>query len=120
MIRRVPSALLGIFLLLFQILQGGMAAAMPCAEDYSDFVVCGAAHQDSAGTEHVRPADTHTNPAPTHCRFCDSGACRMTHSPALSIALPPVLATLPASAAAPQPRVEHFTAPFEEILRPPK
>jgi hypothetical protein len=120
MIRRAPSALFGIFLLLCQVLQGGMAAAMPCADDFSDVVVCGAVHEDCAGADHVRAVDSHTHPAPTHCKFCDSGACRMAHSPALSIALPPIPGTLPQSVAAPQPRVEHFTAPFEEILRPPK
>jgi hypothetical protein len=120
MIRRAPSALLSILLLLLQILQGGMAVAMPCAADVSDFVVCGAAHDGSAGTEHASPAGNHTHPAPAHCRLCDSGACRMTHSPALSVVLPPIQATLPQSVATPQPRIEHFTAPFEEILRPPK
>lgn len=107
MTRRTPSALFGIFLLLCQIVQGGMAAAMPCAGDFSDFVVCGA-------------ADTYTDPAPTNCTFCDSGACRMAHSPALSIRLAPIPGALPQSVAAPPLRVGRFTAPFEEILRPPK
>lgn len=120
MTRRAPSALCGIFLLLCQILQGGMAAVMPCAGDFSDFVVCGAAHASSAGADQVRTADSHTNPAPTDCKFCESGACRMTHSPALSIALSPILGAFAQSVEAPQPRVEHVTAPFEEILRPPK
>ena len=120
MTRRVPSALFGIFLLLCQILQGGMAAAMPCAGDFSDFVVCDVTHAGSAGANHVREVDCHTDPAPTHCKFCESGACRMTHAPALSIALAPILGACAQSVAAPQPRAEHFTAPFEEILRPPK
>jgi hypothetical protein len=120
MTRRAPSALFGIFLLLCQILQGGMAAAMPCAGDLNDFVVCGTAREDCAGADHFRTVDAHTNPQSTHCRFCNSGACRMTHAPALSIALPPMLGFLPRSMEAPQPKVEHFTAPFEKILRPPK
>lgn len=110
----------GIFLLLCQILRGGVAAAMPCAGDLSDFVVCGAVHASNAGRNHVDEVDCHTNPAPTHCKSCESGACRMTHAPALSIALSPILGAFAQSAAAPQPRIGHFTAPIEEILPPPK
>ena len=120
MTRRAPSALFGIFLLLCQLLQGGMAAAMPCVGDFNDFVVCGATHASSAGSDHVRATDSQPNPAPTHCRFCDSGACRTAHSPALSIALSPIVGVLPQTVVAPSPSVEHFTAPFERILRPPK
>lgn len=118
--RRASSALLGMLLLLSQIVQGGMAAAMPCAEDFGGFVVCGAGHAESTVAEHARPADRHTCPAPAHCRLCDSGACRVAHSPALSIALPPIPRAPPQAVSAPQPRVERCTAPFEEILRPPK
>jgi hypothetical protein len=112
--------LFGIFLLLCQVLQGGMAAAMPCAGDFNDFVACDVIRAGSAGAVHVRAAGPRGNPAPTHCAFCDSGACRMTHSPALSIALAPIPGTLRQSVASPQLRVAHITAPFERILRPPK
>ena len=119
--RRVSSAWFGILLLLSQILQGGLAAAVPCPDDFNDFVVCGAAVQeDCAAGDHVRAVHSHTNPAPTHCKFGDSGACRTTHAPALSIALSPMLATLPQAVEASPPRVEHLAAPLERILRPPK
>jgi len=118
--RRFPSAVFGIFLLLGQILQGGMAASMPCPDDFNDLIVGGAVHEECSGAAHVAAADCHTSPVPTHCRFCDSGACRMTHVPALSVAFSPGPAMLQHSLEAPQLRVARFRASFDKILRPPK
>lgn len=120
MTRRLPSALLGICLLLGQILQGGMAASMPCEDDFDGSFVGGAVHDECSGAAPVAAADCHTSPVPTHCQFCDSGACRMTHVPALSAAFSPGPAMLQQSLEAPQPRVARFKASFDKILRPPK
>jgi hypothetical protein len=97
-----------------------MAASMPVPDDVNGLVVCGAVYEECSGAAHVAAADCHTSPVPTHCQFCDSGACRMTHVPALSIAFSPGLALLQDSLEPPQPRVARFKASFDKILRPPK
>lgn len=120
MSRRTSSAIFGIFLLLSQILQGGMAASVPCADDDIAIVDCSGVREECAGAEHFASADSPISHAPIHCKFCDSGACRATHVPALSIALSPITVTIQHSLEAPQPRVEHFRASFDKILRPPR
>jgi len=117
--RRTASALFGIFLLVSQVVQGGMAASVPCADDCNGYGVSPASH-DCAGLADVAPKDSPPNHVPTHCTRCDSGACRITHAPALAVSPGAVIDTLQHSLVAPQLRADRCKTPFDKILRPPK
>jgi hypothetical protein len=111
--------LFGILLLVSQIVQGGMVASVPCADDFNEFTVSTTSH-DCAGATDAARMDSPPNHAPTHCKRCDSGACRITNAPALAILPGAVIDTLHPRLEAPQPCLGPFKKPFDKILRPPK
>ena len=117
--RRAVSALFAVLLLIGQVAQGVMAAAMPCEADFVGYTICVedevVAGDDASHASQGSPIDQ----LPQHCRLCASGACTFAHATALGMT-PEVAMRLPLASVPPsEPRVRAFDSPLFAILRPP-
>lgn len=107
-----------------QLFQGVLAASVPCDDDAPGVLVPSVTAAPS-GTPHETAAAHHCDTTARqlhqqHCRFCGSGACHMTHVPALAVAFTALAQTRLQTLDAPAPAVEPFDFKFDLILRPPK
>ena len=121
--RRARSALFGIFLMASQILQGGLAASVMCDDDSLGVLVPATVEQPTTTAQDEKPAHETTLPTSypeRHCKFSHTGACYMTHVPALAVALVPLQVVQQRALAAPAAAVGFFDFRFDLILRPPK
>lgn len=116
--RQAVSALIAVLLLIGQVAQGAMAAALPCEADYGGYTIWVVEHvldSDRSHSTQGSPSDQ----LPQHCRLCASGACTIAHVPALGVT-PEVAARVPPASVPPgEPRVRAFDSPLFAILRPP-
>lgn len=119
MIRRATSALACVFLLLAQMLQASLAESMPCEHDSPGVLVPILAGVGSALGDDCL-GHSPVEGAPAHCTLCSSGACYMTHVPAMATVAAPILQ--PRAAMPPAARQCAGVPPmrFGRILRPPK
>lgn len=117
--RQAVSALFAVLLLIGQVAQGVMAAAMPCEADFVGYTIC--VVEEAVGGDHAShaPQGSPMDQLPEHCRLCASGACTFAHAPALGVT-PEVAPRLPLVSVPPsEPSVRAFDSPLFAILRPP-
>jgi hypothetical protein len=117
--RQAVPALFAVLLLIAQVAQGVMAAAMPCETDFVGYTIC--VVEDNFDGDHAShaPQGSPSDRLPEHCAFCASGACAFAHVPALGV-MPDVAARVPLASIPPsEPRVRAFVSPQFAILRPP-
>lgn len=118
--RQAVSALFAILLMIGQVAQGVMAAALPCETDHVGNAICGGA--EDLGGDHAShaPQGSPSDQLPQHCSLCASGACTFAHVPALGVTSE-VAVRLPLASVPPsEPSVRAFESPLFAILRPPK
>lgn len=108
--RQPISALFAVLLLIGQVAQGVMAAALPCEADFVGYYTpCVAAEVFDGDHESHASQGSQSNELPQHCRLCASGACTIAHAPALG-GTPGVAMRLPLASVPPsEPRIRIST-----------
>ena len=118
MARRMRSALLCIFLLTVHLIEGTVAAAVPCADDSPGvLVVC--AVDPPASTAASAQCDG-TLAHVDQCPFCSAGGCQLTHVPTLVQVFADVRFARQPCCDTPALKTDALRFQNDRILRPPK
>jgi hypothetical protein len=116
---RLHSALLCLFLLASHLIEGNVAAAVPCAGDSPGVLTPSAAVAQVSSAPRSAQIDD-SSLAAEHCPFCSAGGCQIAQLPVLAQAFTEVgVSTRPPCIADALP-TDAFRLQADRILRPPK